>query len=542
MKAIVILGTAVLASGLLAVQSAHAGSASFIYDPDQPYLSIDDSPFPTGADDFALEDFEDGLVDITGVTIDGGILRDPSNFTDSVDADDGTIDGSGTDGHSYWQLQGTEGFTISFDEEALGGLPTLVGFVWTDGNIDGVFRLEAFDADGVSIFEVVLGNLVHTGTTEEDRFIGVDFDGGIASLLLSTSFGGIEIDHLQYAAIVPLPAPLALYQRSLEMRLIQNERGLGVEALEAGEVGERFPILDRALDEIVGATWSPRDGLVNPNAVRAWYRSEAEALGVSFRNRHYVSGVSTRRAAGSHGSSRVVASVDVIEVEQGSVTDESGWIREALTTHRVPSDARVDESRLECDVVINCLGAWSPVFSAKIGITDVTEPVRRQISLVDVHAEDLAPGVELDTLGMIVDASGLYFHPEGPHILAGYSTPNEAPGFDFDYDGVDFFEAEIWPRLAARASSFERCGHVRGWAGLYAVTPDCSGIAGQVAGFGNLFEAHSFTGRGVMQSYAVGCAMASLVTTGAWEEVDLSALTRSRFRDPKDWVVEELHI
>ena len=45
-----------------------------------------------------------------------------------------------------------------------------------------------------------------------------------------------------------------LYQRSLEMRLIQNERGLGVEALEAGEVGERFPILDRALDEIVGAT------------------------------------------------------------------------------------------------------------------------------------------------------------------------------------------------------------------------------------------------------------------------------------------------
>lgn len=268
------------------------------------------------------------------------------------------------------------------------------------------------------------------------------------------------------------------------MRVIQNERGLGVEALEAGEVGERFPILDRALDEIVGATWSPRDGLVNPNAVRAWYRSEAEALGVSFRNRHYVSGVSTRRTVGSHGSLRVVASVDVIEVEQGSVTDEAGWIREALTTHRVPSEARVDESRLECDVVINCLGAWSPVFSAKIGITDVTEPVRRQISLVDVHAEDLAPGVELDSLGMIVDASGLYFHPEGPHILAGYSTPNEAPGFDFDYDGVDFFEAEIWPRLAARASSFERCGHVRGWAGLYAVTPDCSGIAGQVAGFG----------------------------------------------------------
>ena len=61
-----------------------------------------------------------------------------------------------------------------------------------------------------SIFEVVLGNLDHFGTTEEDRFIGVEFGKGIASLFLSTTFGGIEVDHVQYATIVPLPAPLAM--------------------------------------------------------------------------------------------------------------------------------------------------------------------------------------------------------------------------------------------------------------------------------------------------------------------------------------------
>lgn len=209
MKTTVLMGITVLASCLMAGQNAYAGSATFIFDPDTPYLSVDDSPF-LGIDDFTLEDFEDGLVNILGVTIDGGIVREPSNHTDSVDADDGVIDGSGSEGHSYWQLEATEGFTITFDEEALGGLPTLVGFVWTDGNIDGLFRLEAFDADGVSIFEVVLGDLVHTGQTDEDRFIGVEFAGGIASLFLSTSFGGIEIDHVQYASIIPLPAPLAL--------------------------------------------------------------------------------------------------------------------------------------------------------------------------------------------------------------------------------------------------------------------------------------------------------------------------------------------
>ena len=97
------------------------------------------------------------------------------------------------------------------------------------------------------------------------------------------------------------------------------------------------------------------------------------------------------------------------------------------------------------------------MFSAKIGVADVTEPVRRQICLVDVHREDLAPGVDLQQLGMIVDASNLYFHSEGPHVLAGYSIPDEAPGFDFDYDGKDYFEEFIWPRLAHRSSSFERC-------------------------------------------------------------------------------------
>ena len=127
-------------------------------------------------------------------------------------------------------------------------------------------------------------------------------------------------------------------------------------------------------------------------------------------------------------------------------------------------------------------------------------------------------------------------------MLAGYSTPDEAPGFDFGYDGEEFFESEIWPRLAHRASSFERCGHVRGWAGLYAVTPDRSGIAGQVGGFANLFEAHSFTGRGVMQSFGVARAMGSLIATGRFQDVDLGPLARERFADRSRWVREELHI
>ncbi|MGH7288059.1 MAG: hypothetical protein ACREI8_08600, partial [Myxococcota bacterium] len=73
-------------------------------------------------------------------------------------------------------------------------------------------------------------------------------------------------------------------------------------------------------------------------------------------------------------------------------------------------------------------------------------------------------------------------------------------------------------------------------------TPDRSGIAGAVRGFANLYEAHSFTGRGVMQSYGIACGMAALIATGAYSVVDLSALTRERFDDPRRWVTEDLHI
>lgn len=331
------------------------------------------------------------------------------------------------------------------------------------------------------------------------------------------------------------------FEVAREKHRLQSAAGLGVELIDRGDIADRFPILDRNLDELVGATWSPRDGLINPNAVRRYFRTEAEASGVRFSNRHYVEGVVTERISGATGQRRVRA-VDVVEVAGGDPADDSGEIKEILTTHRVPRERRLRETRVSCEILVNCLGAWSPIFSAKIGIRDVTEAVRRQICLVGVHQEEMPAGVDLRELGMIVDSSDVYFHPEGGHVLAGYSIPEEAPGFDFDYDGAPYFEEFVWPRLAHRASTFERCGHIRGWSGLYAVTPDCSGIAGPVPGIANLFEAHSFTGRGVMQSYGVATALSERIVEGQYSVCDLSPLGRERFDSRNRWIPETLHI
>ncbi|MEZ6069861.1 MAG: hypothetical protein R3C10_06175 [Pirellulales bacterium] len=94
-----------------------------------PYLSAADSPFDLSSpgSTFHLEDFEDGELNTLGIhQLPPGALNatvmDPSPTTDSVDADDGTIDGSGTAGHSF-----AAGPAVSvFTDNARGPLPHLV--------------------------------------------------------------------------------------------------------------------------------------------------------------------------------------------------------------------------------------------------------------------------------------------------------------------------------------------------------------------------------------------------------------------------------
>ena len=124
-----------------------------------------------------------------------------------------------------------------------------------------------------------------------------------------------------------------LFERALEHRVLQERLGLEVQTLDARDLQSRFPLLDRGLEEIVGATFSPRDGLVNPNAVRRHYRERAEAGGARFLNRHYIEGVETvEREPGV----RSVNLVHIAEVAKGSPDDESRVIEGIRTRHHIP--------------------------------------------------------------------------------------------------------------------------------------------------------------------------------------------------------------
>jgi hypothetical protein len=216
--------------------------AEWIFLGPTPYLSAADSPFPVDGSNpnFYLEDFEDGLVNTPGIRqrnlypIPGdlglAVVQSPGIRTDSVDADDGDVDGLGRDGHSL-----ASGLTLTlptnppfhqlliqfeFDKTELGFLPTSLGFVWTDGPPSSSLSIRIVTSDGSEfVTEGIhdLGDASRDGGTYEDVFVGitgtvgfrtVTIFGGIRGEL--SSFSAIEIDHLQYGVLVPEPSTISL--------------------------------------------------------------------------------------------------------------------------------------------------------------------------------------------------------------------------------------------------------------------------------------------------------------------------------------------
>lgn len=204
--------------------------AATLYGP-SPYTSFADSPFKAlGFSYFHLDDFESNSRTPGYAATTGGTILPAGASTDSVDKDDGVIDGSGTGGRSWFSQFGgntTPVFTFEFDKTVLGTLPTHVGIVWTDvGSVkpdpefpsipvtDGFVKVSfvAYAADGSFLDSIqpagLLGDGLVNGNTAEDRFFGIASAAGISKIeifaLYSTDW---EVDHLQYGALNPVPEP-----------------------------------------------------------------------------------------------------------------------------------------------------------------------------------------------------------------------------------------------------------------------------------------------------------------------------------------------
>lgn len=221
-----------LTASMAGAHNAHA-SSTFIYN-GQTYSGLGSSPF-AGTPGLVVENFEHGTINSL-ISAVGGSIRGPSGSTDSVDGDDGLMDGKGRSGHSY----STSGrsMTFNFHPNGSGNAPSMAGLVWTDGRPNAMVTFRAWDASGhlLGRIQARAGDLMRNGTTGEDRFFGITSDQGISRIRITSSRPGFEVDHVQFAygfSVVPLPPAL----------------GMGILGLAGAAIWRRRFVRSRATDQ-----------------------------------------------------------------------------------------------------------------------------------------------------------------------------------------------------------------------------------------------------------------------------------------------------
>jgi len=313
---------------------------------------------------------------------------------------------------------------------------------------------------------------------------------------------------------------------------LYKEYGLPIELHPPEKIPELMPFVDN-IEGISGLSVSRKAGLIDHYSLRQYYRNGAREMGVRFFDRHYVDSMYLE---GSNVTK--IAAFDLASAGQitASLDDD---VKDLLVTGDAGKGSRVVE--FKCKTLINTSGAWAPRISQLYGFNDDDiKPRRRQMVVMK------SPDVNLSSYGMVIDTSDIYFHKESESILAGYSNMDEPYGynFDFSFGGMDEesqFVKYIWEPLSRRIKGFEKVKLIRGWAGVYAETPDRSGYLGKVPGLDNVYECAGHTGRGLMISCGAGEALTDLIVEGNFREELEYASDLSRER-PSGEQFEGLHL
>lgn len=378
------------------------------------------------------------------------------------------------------------------------GLPRTAGAIVVGGGIVGLsaaYHLAAAGVRDVLLLEREAGlGLGSTGRCaggfRHQYSSEVNVRLSLASAPLICGFSeehGLELDvHVDgYLFLCRDEATWTGYQAAAAM---QRRLGARVELLDAAACASLIPGL--AVDDVVGATFGPDDGIADPSGLVNGYATIARRAGATIRLG--VAVTSIRASAG--GGSRVLG----VSTMAGDV---------------------------DAPVVVLAGGVWSPTLAAPLGIDLSVEPHARQL----VQTTDF-PG-RPDRRTLVIDtASMCFFHREGNGVLMGVPPVTDAPTFEMRTDDR-FVAEELVPAAMRLLPSIEDAGFATTWAGLYEMTPDHHPVIGPIRGLDGLLVATGFSGHGFQHAPITGKLLAEIATTGAASTVDITALRPERFAD-----------
>ncbi|HXA41395.1 MAG TPA: FAD-binding oxidoreductase [Candidatus Solibacter sp.] len=289
-----------------------------------------------------------------------------------------------------------------------------------------------------------------------------------------------DFHQIGYLFVASDDAAMADLRHNLE---VQHLAGLeDSHEVAVDEIARMVPGL--RVDDLVGGSFCPSDGIAGPSEMTQGYAHAARALGVEI-----LEGVEVQGLAITPGASRV----------------------------------RTNRGEIRGARVVICAGAWSRPLGDMAGATVPVAPYRRHIFVTKPFS-----GITRVTPMTVDYRTTFYFHPEGDGLLMGMSDPAEPESFRTDVDW-DFLDHMV-EHATERFPTLEEAEIMTGWAGLYEVTPDHQGIVGESEEVSGLWLCCGFSGHGFMQAPAVGELCADLIV-GREPAFDISGLRPGRFAE-----------
>jgi sarcosine oxidase subunit beta len=272
-----------------------------------------------------------------------------------------------------------------------------------------------------------------------------------------------------------------VWQEFLDNVRIQQQHSVPVEVLTPDEIQYRWPYLE--VSDLRGGTFCPEDGYADPYMAAMGFANAARRLGVRIEE-----------------GTRVTA----IQCDDGKVR--------GVETARGPISA---------SVVVDVAGPWGGEVAQMAGFDLPVQPYRRQVFVT--QAFDAIP----KPVPMILDIEpAFYFRGEGPGVLMGMSDAEEPSSFHTNVDYL--FLEQVIDAAIRRAPILENAEILRGWGGLYAITPDDNPIIGQLPDLDGFYCAIGFSGHGFQQAPTVGRILSELILDGQ-TGFDLSPYRHDRF-------------
>jgi sarcosine oxidase subunit beta len=327
----------------------------------------------------------------------------------------------------------------------------------------------------------------------------------------------------------------ATNERHFEYLKTNRERQMAlgvnnVELVSREDIARFVPQL--RVDDIIGGTFCPTDGFVDPHSVMMGFMLKAREHGVRLWLDTQVTGIEVvPTLTGTALTGTAVVSPASRGPEAPFNEPEALINRRAGETPAIPVERRITgvmttRGYVATPVVVNAAGPWAAEVAMMAGAELPVAPLRRQ--LVPTEPFDLLP----KRFPMVIDMStGFHFRREGKGILLAWNDPEETPGFKTDFDPG--FVEKILTRAADRVPCLGEAevNPRRAWAGLYEMTADHHAIIGAAPNVAGLYFVNGFSGHGVMHSPASGRITADLILNGYSELIDTRQLAVQRFAE-----------